>query len=85
MIYSGIFPINAEEYQLLRDAMAKLNLNDASLIYEPENSLALGFGFRCGFLGMLHLEIVKERLNREYDIAIITTSPSVPLYVYLKK
>jgi len=83
MVYSGIFPINGEDYENLRDSMGKLKLNDASLVYEPENSLALGYGFRCGFLGMLHLEIVKERLYREYNIPIITTTPSVKFIVNL--
>jgi len=83
MVYSGIFPINSDEYKDLRDALGKLRLNDASLKYEPENSLSLGFGFRCGFLGMLHLEIVVERLFREYNIPIITTAPSVPFRVML--
>ncbi len=77
MVFSGIFPINGDDYGNLADSLAKLKLNDSSLLYEKENSLALGFGFRCGFLGMLHLEIVKERLNREYNIPIITTTPSV--------
>ena len=84
MVYSGVFPINNDEYENLKDAIQKLKLNDISLVYEPENSLALGFGFRCGFLGMLHLEIVKERLLREYNVPIITTTPSVPFQVYLK-
>ncbi len=83
MVYSGIFPINGEDYGGLRDALGKLKLNDASLVYEQENSLALGFGFRCGFLGMLHLEIIKERLYREYDIPIIATTPSVKFVIQL--
>lgn len=82
MVYSGIFPINGEEYENLRDSLDKLKLNDSALVYEKENSLALGFGFRCGFLGMLHLEIIKERLLREYDIAIIATTPSVKFNVF---
>ena len=83
MVYSGIFPLNGEDYENLKDSLEKLKLNDASLVYEPENSLALGFGFRCGFLGMLHLEIVKERLLREYNVPIIATTPSVKFKVFL--
>ncbi|MDY6916275.1 MAG: translation elongation factor 4 [Candidatus Cloacimonadota bacterium] len=85
MVYSGIFPINGEDYQNLRDSLAKLKLNDAALVYEPESSLALGFGFRCGFLGMLHLEIMKERLLREYGVPIIATTPSVKFIVNTKR
>ncbi|MBW6515220.1 MAG: translation elongation factor 4 [Candidatus Cloacimonetes bacterium] len=85
MVYSGIFPINNDDYENLRDSIAKYKLNDAALVYEPENSLALGFGFRCGFLGMLHLEIVKERLLREFDVPIISTTPSVKFVVNLTK
>lgn len=84
MVYSGIFPINGEDYEDLVDSIAKLKLNDASLIYEKESSAALGYGFRCGFLGMLHLEIVKERLLREYNIPIIATTPSVRFLMKLK-
>lgn len=83
MVFSGIFPMDSNDYEDLRDSMAKLKLNDSSLIYELENSLALGFGFRCGFLGMLHLEIVKERLWREYSISVLTTTPSVSFEVYM--
>lgn len=83
MVFSGIFPMDSNDYEDLRDSMGKLKLNDSSLIYELENSLALGFGFRCGFLGMLHLEIVKERLWREYNISVLTTTPSVSFEVYL--
>ncbi len=81
MVYSGIFPINGEDYEDLVEAMAKLKLNDASLVYEKESSLALGYGFRCGFLGMLHLEIIKERFLREYDLPIIATTPSVKFII----
>lgn len=84
MVYSGVFPLDKEDHENLREALGKLKLNDASLTYEPESSLALGFGFRCGFLGMLHLEIVKERLMREYDVPIITTTPSVKFLIYLE-
>lgn len=84
MVYSGIFPINGEDYEDLVEAIAKLKLNDASLIYEKESSAALGYGFRCGFLGMLHLEIVKERMYREYNIPIIATTPSVRFKIGLK-
>ena len=84
MVYSSIFPINGEDYENLVEAIAKLKLNDASLIYEKESSAALGCGFRCGFLGMLHLEIVKERLLREYNIPIMATTPSVRFLIKLK-
>ena len=76
-VYAGMFPIASDEYESFRDALNKLSLNDASLFFEPENSTALGFGFRCGFLGMLHMEIIQERLGREYDIDLITTAPTV--------
>ena len=85
MVFAGIYPVETSEFEDLRDAMEKLQLNDASLIWEPETSAALGFGFRCGFLGMLHMEIVQERLEREFDMTVITTVPSVKFKVTLNK
>ncbi len=84
MVFAGIFPIESDNVQDLKEALSKLNLNDASLVYEPESSVALGFGFRCGFLGLLHMEIVQERLEREFDLELITTAPTVEYRVRLR-
>jgi GTP-binding protein LepA len=83
MVYSGIFPIDSDDFEQLRESLAKLYLNDSSLVFEPETSQALGFGFRCGFLGLLHMEIIQERLEREYKVSIINTVPNVVYHVYL--
>ncbi len=85
MVFAGLFPIENEDFEDLRDALDKLQLNDASLIFQPETSVALGFGFRCGFLGMLHLEIIQERLEREYDQNVLTTVPNVSYFAYTNK
>ncbi len=85
MVFAGIYPVDTEEFEELRNSMEKLQLNDASLVFQPESSAALGFGFRCGFLGMLHMEIIQERLEREFGMTVITTVPNVSYHAFVKK
>jgi GTP-binding protein LepA len=85
MVFAGIYPVDTDDFEELRYSMEKLQLNDSSLVFEPESSAALGFGFRCGFLGMLHMEIIQERLEREFNMTVITTVPNVSYFCYMRK
>ncbi len=84
MVFTGLFPIEGDQYEPLKEALEKLSLNDPALVWEPETSHALGFGFRVGFLGLLHMEVIKERLEREFGLDLLATAPSVEYHVYLK-